>query len=158
MSNQPDNLNFLSPETFQLTFTRIPGVTFFCQQVTTPDITIGTTPTPNPSTKEVFYPGTGITFGDIVLSFIVDEDLTNYNELFTWMQESLIEPDRSKIFSDGTLLILNNSKAPNMKMVFENCFPYNVGPIVFDTTMGPDLPIKADATLKITDFSIISNT
>ena len=158
MSNTPDNLNYLSPEGFELTFVRIPGVTFFCQQITTPDITIGTTPVPNPSTKEVFFPGTAITFGDIVLSFIVDEDLSNYNEIFTWIKESIITADRSSVFSDGTLVILNNSKSANVKMTFQNCFPYNLGPIVFDTTMGPDLPIKADCTLKFTDFNIISIT
>jgi hypothetical protein len=80
----PESISPLSPTGFQLSITKLPEVTFFCQEVTIPQITLEnilqTTPL---SVNKV--PGELIQFADLTVNFIIDEKMANYLAVWNWL-------------------------------------------------------------------------
>ena len=83
-TQQPDNLNQLNVVSFEVVFTKLPSVQYFCQRITLPTVILGET---NEATPFMNLPveGDTLTFEALTLSFIVDEDLQNYIEIYNWM-------------------------------------------------------------------------
>ena len=68
-----DNRNFLSPTGFKFALKRSPGVAFFCNQANIPSLDLGIAVQPT-YLKDIDRPGDKITFGDLNLRFMVDEE------------------------------------------------------------------------------------
>lgn len=150
ISNTPTNLNFLSPLKFKFTLTKLPNTNFFIQGVTLPSISMSANYQPSPFVK-LPLPGDHIDFGELIISFRVDEDMKNYLELFDWMialgfpkdftqYKALHDVDRrlntrstDGIMSDGNLIIMNSNAKSNKKVTFYNMFPTTLSDISFDT-------------------------
>ena len=77
MQNLPSNYNVLSPVSFRFSIKKLPNVSFFCQSANIPDLTIGTVVRPSPM-RDFNTFGDNLEIGALDISFIVDEDLTNY--------------------------------------------------------------------------------
>ena len=131
----PNNQNFLSPIGFKFILGRTPNVDYFCQSASIPQVEIGVREITTP-VKEYSLPGDKMTFGDLNLRFLVNEDLDNYYEIYKWLK-GLTNPKHQKNFatyiasvdekgrpeefdrmmSDARLLILNsNYLYPNVQM------------------------------------------
>jgi len=178
-SSQIENRNFLSPVGFKFTLTRAPKVAFFCNQANIPDLTLGIANQPT-YLKDIDVPGDKIVFGDLNLSFMVDENLENYMELQKWIRglgypeyldqykelyESAIIGERykqksSSVFSDGTLEVLNSSMIPNFLVYFKDLFPYSLQTLEFDATASDVQYFTATVSFKYTMYNItdLSNT
>ena len=72
---QPSNRNFLNPIGFLLKLEKFEGVDFFCQSANVPDLAMPAIEVGSPFRGLPIIPGGGITFGDLTVRFIVDEDL-----------------------------------------------------------------------------------
>lgn len=173
-STQIENRNFLSPVGFKFILTKSPKVAFFCNQATIPDITLGLAVQPNYLT-EIPQPGEKLTFGDLNLRFLIDENLENYMEIQNWMRglgfpESLQQiydlqetgnpeldlPSRmmQNIYSDGTLQILSSSMIPKYQVQFKDLFPYSLSTVTFDATNTDIEYFTADVTFKYTYYTM----
>lgn len=145
------NKNFLSPLGFKFVMTRMPNVEYYCQSVSLPEMRLGTTTMPNPFVR-IPVAGDQLTFGNLSLTFKVDEDMTNYRELYDWMI-SLGFPDNYKQYanladqpivsdkgvrSDASLLILTSAKHPHHEIKFYEMFPTSLSGMKFDSTL-PDV-------------------
>tara|TARA_Y100000593_G_C4221500_1_gene292114 strand:- start:280 stop:894 length:615 start_codon:yes stop_codon:yes gene_type:complete len=159
LARQPDTLNPLLPTYFQFSIKRCPNVTYFCQSVNLPGINI--TPIPQP-TRFVSIPhAPGIPeFDDLVINFIVDENLTNWLEMYNWMKTTVTTKDHKDYdsapehYTDASLTILNSAMKPKIRVEFFNCLPTNLSALEFDsTTTNPDALI-ANATFKFTTYEI----
>ncbi len=174
---QLENRNYLSPTGFYFSVVRAPKVGFFGYQVNVPGLDLGVAIQPNYLT-DIPRPGEKITFGDLTLTFLVDEDLVNYLEIQNWMRgigfpESLNQiyewqrkdapsgyPGNYKddldlnLFSDGTLAIYNSADNPNFKVIFENLFPYALSPLQFDSQISDVRYLSATASFKYTIYNI----
>ena len=160
--NQPTNLNQLNVVSFVTNFLRMPGVSYFCQRVNIPGITLSNT---NLSTPFANIPieGDVLEFEDLTIGFIVDEDMQNYLELYDWLQsigfpEKFPQYDNEtlKIKSDVNILIHTNKSNPNYSIVFKDVFPVSLGAISFDTNATSLDPIVIDATFKYTGAFTVS--
>jgi hypothetical protein len=147
---QITNRNFLSPIGFQFTLAKEPKVPFFCNSAKIPEISYP--PLSQPSyLKDINIPATKLQFGDLRLSFLVDEDMTNYLAVYKWMTglgfpESANqfadftegvkngEIDYFKQFSDGSLSILNSNYNPVVVVKFKDLFPISLSSVEFNTT------------------------
>ena len=171
----PINSNFLSPVGFHLSIEKIPTVNFFAQEVVLPSLNGGIMEQATPVIDAPII-GDKITFGDLILSFAVDEDLKNYEEIFKWMQgiyhpESLdqyaafheAESQRligrynhfnhTMMTSDGSLTILTNNGNANKTIKFVDMFPVSLSPLPF-TTKATDIQyLQCRAVFKYTGFS-----
>jgi hypothetical protein len=160
--NQPTNLNQLNVVSFETNFLRMPGVSYFCQRVNIPGISLSNTILSTPFAN-IPIEGDVLEFEDLTIGFIVDEDMQNYLELYNWLQ-SLGFPERysqydnetSSIKSDMNILLHTNKSNPNYSIVFKDVFPVSLGAISFDTNATSLEPIVIDAVFKYTGAFTVS--
>ena len=67
ITNQPGNINFLSPLGFRFVLKRAPNVNFFVTNVNLPQVTLGYTEVPTPF-KFINIPGTKLDYSDFELT------------------------------------------------------------------------------------------
>ena len=157
--SQPTNLNQLNVVSFDVTFSRLPAVQYFCQRISLPTVVLGETNEPSPFMNNPLE-GDTLTFEAMTLSFIVDEDLQNYISIYEWMTAlgfpreygqfaALKEPSTGSTttkYSDLTIVLHTNKSNPNYRIRFTDCFPTSISSIQFDATPTGMDPIVVDAT------------
>ena len=166
------NRNFLSPTGFKFGLKRSPGVAFFCNQANIPSLDLGIAVQPS-YLKDIDRPGDKITFGDLNLRFLVDEDLVNYMEIQNWIRglgfpesldqfqelkdENILGPmgkANDDIYSDGTLQILSSNLIPKFQVIFRDLFPSNLSTVTFDATDTDIDYFTADVSFKYTLYTL----
>jgi len=167
------NRNFLSPTGFKFSLKRSPGVAFFCNQANIPSIDLGIAIQPT-YFKDIDIPGDKVSFGDLTLRFLVDEDLVNYMEIQNWIRglgfpesmqefndlenEAVLPGNYGKsgdnIYSDGTLQILSSNLVPKFNVSFKDLFPYSLSTITFDATDTDVDYFTADVSFKYTIYNL----
>jgi hypothetical protein len=167
LDNQPTNQNFLSPLGFKLQVKKTPHVNYFVQSVNIPSVSLGTAEADTPFTKLPF-PGTKLTFGNLQVTFKVDEDMANYLEIYTWLR-GVGFPDNfaqytniagaaltsgEGVFSDITLVVLDSAMNPNIEVTFFDCFPVDLSSIDLDSTSGDVQYVTATVTFANRRFEI----
>ena len=167
IDNTPENRNFLSPLNFKFSIKKSPNMNFFLQKVNLPSITQDVIVIPT-NFNPLYNSGTTLQYGDLNVTFKVDEDLTNYFEIHNWMRfGSLVEnfDDYSKLAkvpdytgegmtSELSLIVLNSAKKPNYEFTFQDGFPIYLSELDFDSTMDDVDYMTATATFKYTLFEI----
>ena len=157
---QPTNRNFLNPIGYLLKLEKFEGVDFFCQRANVPDITMPTTEVVSPFRNLPIVPSGGVAFGDFSVSFIVDEDLKNYNSIHKWirdngnadqMQRTTKESD---IYTNAQLHIVTSQYNPAFVVEFRNIFPVSLSGLQFDATITDVEYITAEITFKHQQFFI----
>ena len=71
LSQQPINRNFLQPIGFKLSLEKFPGVDFFCQSASIPDISMPYAEVPTPYRNIPIAGSGGVTFGDFSVEKIL---------------------------------------------------------------------------------------
>ena len=169
-ANQIQNRNFLSPVGFKFTIAKTPKVNFFCNSARIPEINLGVANQPT-YLKDLDIPGDKLTYGDLSLRFLVDENMENYMAIHNWMTglgfpettqdfKDLTtnddgQRDFEEQFSDGNLQILNSNFRPVANVKFFNLFPISLTSLDFDATE-PDVQyFTAEASFKYTVYNIL---
>jgi hypothetical protein len=141
------NKNFLSPLGFRFQIKKAPNLNFFVQTASMPTVSLGTVDVENPFVK-IPFPGDKLTFGQLDISFKVDEDLTNYLEIFNWLMgigypdnflqrrniESTPTMSGQGVYSDLSLIITSNAYNPKHEVTFHDAYPINLTELQFDST------------------------
>ena len=157
---QPTNRNFLNPIGFILKLEKFAGVDFFCQSANVPDINMPSTQVGSQFRNLPIIPGGGVEFGDLAITFIVDEDLKNYNSIYKWMRDNgnadkmARETKEEDIFTNGQLLITTSAFNPAFVVDFQNIFPVALTNLQFDATISDVEYITAEVTFKHQQFFI----
>tara|TARA_Y100000004_G_scaffold80360_1_gene90294 strand:+ start:340 stop:966 length:627 start_codon:yes stop_codon:yes gene_type:complete len=81
---QPTKLDYASPTQFKFSIVKLPKVEFFVSNVNIPGITLGSGTQKTPL-LDMPYPGDKLTYGDLNMTFLVDENLENYREIHGWL-------------------------------------------------------------------------
>ena len=158
--SQPTNLNQLNVVSFDVSFSRLPAVQYFCQRISLPTVVLGETNEPTPFLN-IPVEGDTLTFEAMSLSFIVDEDLQNYISIYNWMTALGFPRDYAQFailkepgaanqtdskYSDLTIVLHTNKSNPNYRIRFTDCFPTSLSSIQFDSTPTGMDPIVVDTT------------
>jgi hypothetical protein len=169
LSTQPENVNFLSPLGFKFLIQKMPSTNFFTTTVNIPSISTGDLDVPSPF-RQIPTPGDHLQYGTLSLSFKVDEDLTNYTELYNWttgigfpdsfdqyrnelqVNENIKIP--TSMYSDGTLILLNSNMNPNKQFVFKDLYPVSLGDIQFDAQQLDLEYVTCAVDFRFTSFDI----
>jgi len=85
LSRQPDVLDYASPTQFKFQITKLPKVEFFCTAVNLPGLELSSITQPTPFV-DLPVPGTKLTYGQLNMTFMVDENLVNYQEIHAWVR------------------------------------------------------------------------
>ena len=84
LSRQPTQLDYVSPTQFKFNIHQLPKVEFFTTAANVPAINLGEAIFPTPY-KEIPVMGDTLTYDNLSISFIVDENLENYIEIHEWL-------------------------------------------------------------------------
>jgi hypothetical protein len=164
------NRNFLSPVGFNFSLAKEPKVSFFCTSARIPEISLGVAKQPS-YLKDIDVPGEKLTYGDLTLRFLVDEDMSNYMAIHNWLtglgfpettqdfKDFIINEDGiqdlQEQFSDGSLNILNSNYRVNAIVKFKDLFPVALTSLEFDTKATDIQYFTAEATFKYTVYNIL---
>ncbi len=157
---QPSNRNFLNPIGYLLKLEKFEGVDFFCQSANIPDVNMPTTEVASPFRNLPIIPGGGVTFGDFTVRFIVDEDLKNYNAIYSWIRDNGNADQMARttaeedIFTNAQLYIATSQYNPAFVVEFRNLFPVALTNLQFDATISDVEYITAEVTFKHQQFFI----
>ena len=171
-AKQIDNRNFLSGVGFKFNLTKFPKVDFFSNSARIPELNLELTRQPS-YLKNIDVPGERLTYGDLTLRFLVDENMENYISVYTWLKglgfpESTKEfkelttdkdgqRDPKEAFCDGTLRILNSNYREVAKVKFIDLFPTSLTSLEFDATNTDIQFFTAEATFKYTIYNLESS-
>jgi len=119
-------------------------------------------------------PGDKISYGDLSIQFLVDENMENYRIVHDWItglgfpettqQFKDLTTDKldgskelQQQFADGTLLILNSNFNEIAKVKFLDMFPVSISSLDFDATSTDVNYFTAQATFKYTVYQLTSS-
>ena len=171
-AKQIDNRNFLSGVGFKFNLSKFPKVDFFSNSARIPELNLELTRQPS-YLKNIDVPGERLTYGDLTLRFLVDENMENYISVYTWLKglgfpETTQEykdlttdkdgqRDNKEAFCDGTLRILNSNYREVAKVKFTDLFPTSLTSLDFDATNTDIQFFTAEATFKYTIYNLTSS-
>ena len=170
-ANQITNRNFLSPAAFLFNITKVPKVSFFCSSASIPSISLETNTQPS-YLKDIDVPGEKLTYENLTLRFLVDEDLKNYMAIHNWMtglgfpestkdfKDEVTKPDTTidmnQQYSDGSLSIQNSNFRTNAIVKFKDLFPISLTSLEFDTGVTDIQYFTAEASFKYLVYNIVA--
>ena len=164
----PSNINPLSPNGFMFSISRLPELSFFCQEVQIPSINLSNPEIATPFSR---YPVSGdiLDFGDLTVQFLVDSEMTNYKAIFNWIrglgfpenytqytEQSSSEIPMSEVqstTSDGTITILGNTNVPIQTVKFVDLLPQSLESLTFVSTAQDVQYLVGSATFKYSYFT-----
>jgi len=169
---QITNRNFLSPAGFKFNIAKEPKVSFFCNSARIPELTLALALQPT-YLKDIDVPGEKLTYGDLTIRFLVDENLENYMAVHNWLTglgypettqqyKDLITDEKGlqdpkEAFSDGTLRVLNSNFKDAAVVKFKDMFPYSLSSLDFDATATDVQYFTAEASFKYTVYNILDS-
>jgi hypothetical protein len=85
-NRQPTKLDYADPTKFKFNIIKLPKVEYFCTAVNLPGVSLAdnyTQPTPF---RDIPLPGEKLSYENLVMTFLVDENLENYQEIHGWLR------------------------------------------------------------------------
>jgi len=168
----PQNINPLSPNGFNFSVSKIPNITFFCQQANLPGLTFGEPEFANPF-RSIPVPGDIITYDTLQINFLIDEDMSNYRAIWNWIialgfpqsydqyitfineDQSGVLNELAKNYSDATLEILSSTNNIAATVQFVDIFPVSLDSVLFQST-NQDVPyLVGTATFRYSYYTFI---
>jgi hypothetical protein len=160
----PSNLSPLSPNGFMFNVTKLPELSFFCQQIQLPSITLGEPEFANPFSKQP-VPGETLTYDQLTIQFIVDSEMKNYKAIYNWIialgfpqsyqqyinlvqGDTLNYSELAKNYSDATLQILSANNETGHTIQFTDVFPTTIESLQFMSTATDVQYLTGNATFR----------
>ena len=167
--NQIQNRNFLAPVGFKFTLAKYPKVDFFSNSARIPELSLGTA-IQSSYLKDIDIPGEKLTYGDLTIRFLVDENMENYMAVHNWLKgvgfpetpqqfkdqttNSDGIRDEKEVFSDGSLHILNSNFQDVAIVKFNDLFPVGLTSLEFDSTETDINYSTAEVVMRYTVYNI----
>jgi hypothetical protein len=83
-TRQPAKIDYASPTQFKFNILKLPTVEYFCTSINIPGVALDFIEQKT-TLKNIPVPGNRLTYADLTMSFLVDENLTNYQEIHGWL-------------------------------------------------------------------------
>ena len=151
IQRQPTKFDYASPTQFKFQLTKLPKVEYFTTACNIPGISLNATVQPTPL-ADIPLPGDTLTFSDLEITFLVDENLENYREIHGWMYgigfpksrtqfAALVEANKDRFPTEG-----RDSQVTDAGKVKYGALP--IGPIFSDATLNV-LTSKNNANIEV---------
>ena len=164
----PSNINPLSSNGFILSITKLPDVTFFCQEANLPAMNLQSIDVMTPLST-VPFASDNLAFEDLVVEFLIDEDMKNYTSIYNWMvglgfprqneqyanfidQQTVGFSRSTKESSDAVLQILGSNLNPVKVIRFFDIIPVSLSSLNFQSTTTDVNYLTGSATFRINRY------
>ena len=147
--NQPKNMNPLADVQFKFDIAALPETSFFVQTASLPGISLTPMEIGLPQRTGLALNTGVIQYEELTITFLVDEYLKNWMEVYNWMLGNPSE-------TSGVLTILSSSMNPTMEAHFKQLFPTSLSELAFDSTTADPTYHQASVSFKYTEYTIKS--
>jgi len=163
LGNFPTTSNLLTANQFKFNTARIPILSEYVIGVNIPSIEfvsaeLGTAFGVNIPTATGKY-----IFEDLTVSFLVDEELESWREIYEWMIRlgPMNEKSQEIMYDNcydsttvGELTILNSAYKPKFRYKFYNMFPISLTGFSFTTTAADSIQLSSSATFRFSYYDV----
>jgi hypothetical protein len=164
----PDNLNYLSNISFRLSIEDTPHLTWFCQSVTVPGVSVNTVDVVTPFVN-IPYAGGSVSFEELSVTFMVDEHLKNWIEIYDrvialglaeghekyrLLKSSSDLTPRGGTVSTIVLTVLTSGMNPQIEFHFNEAFPISISSLEFNSSSTDVEYFTATAGFRYTNYEI----
>lgn len=136
---QPDNLDYASNTQFRFLINKMPNTEFFVKSANIPGVSLTEIIQPT-SLAPIKIPGNDLSYEDLNVTFLIDENFNNYIEVHNWIK-GLGFPQDNEQFQD--LLREGRDKAPQSMALKSST---DAGK---ETRATNDSPIFSDGTISV---------
>jgi hypothetical protein len=154
---KPENINFLQPTKYVLTFPEIPDMIYFCQKANIPGVSLGQALQETPN-LDLYHSGTKLTYNTFDITFLVNENLSAWTTIYNWMVDlSSVESTytkRKEGRKQAVLTVMSNQNNPKFRLKVLNLYPISLTDLEFDTTLSAEEHISATASFRYDWFEI----
>lgn len=157
------NTNYLEASKFIFVSPTMHNLNFFAQSAVLPSISIDAPRQPTPL-SDIFRHGDKIIYEPLTLTFLVDEDLKVWEELYNWAAGNTYPIDQKQYaeqlkkggpYADMQLIFLKNSYQSNLSFKFWNCHPIFLGTINFSSSSDAESVLTTEVTFRFDTFEIM---
>ena len=164
----PSNINPLSPLGFRFGVNKLPNVDFFAQSVNLPGVSIGQVEQATPLIVSPI-PGEMLTYQELTIQFMVDENMTNYKSIVNWLEglgfpedhkqytdylaeDKVSYTELAKNYSDATLQILGSNNVAVQTLKFKDMFPTSIEGLQFNSSDSDVTYLVGNASFRYTNY------
>jgi len=165
----PANINHFIANSFLVQITRTDTLTFFAQKINIPGLSINNPKQQNPFTA-IPIPGDHGSWEQLQLTFLIDEEFKNWEEVFNWytgitfprdfqqFANQVSDPTGPKpgsevnMYAQIIITVLNSHKIPICDFIFEDCIPSSLEGPVLDITQQDIQPVECTLTLDFSNY------
>ena len=154
--------NYLSPSSFRVLIPRLPKITYFVQTCSVPSLNIGSMDLTYKGFPRMTHPSSLDLSDQLVINFIVDEDMENWREMYDWMHSIVPSSENeggitaNDIYSDIILLVFNSAKKLKKKLTFHRCYPVSLMSFEFNSGVNEIDPMLVAANFSFKTMEIES--
>jgi len=166
INSQPPELSVLWAPQFQVEIERLPVTSFFIREVQIPGLSANPARQETPGIRPIFRQPDTAEFDNLTCEFLIDEDFTTYNEVYTWFRQAYTlfdqaelktwtDADKAKlerVWCDATVTLLNTASRPNFRFKFNNIFPIQLGQVTVRSTDTETMAVTCSVTFQINGF------
>ena len=164
-----DNMNLFQPTGFRVIIDRrhYKSLQFFVARVNHPGIQNAAAETPIPRLGSLPLPGNTLTFGELNMDVLLDEDFSAYREMYDWMHRHVNEKqiaqridyrsdqDPIPTYADIHITALSSHNNKNVEFRYKDCLPVSIGDISFDAQNQSVEYITFPVTFRFSYYDII---
>jgi len=176
MAETTINKSILNKNNFRLLIDKVPTVEYYVQSVNIPGLSFTETIANTGVGLDAFYPGDKVSFETLNVSFLVDEDLQNYKEIYDWMnaivpindpasygiltgskktvtQVSAGSTDDLAQSTQITLVTNTNKNIANKYFRFHDAFPISLGSLELQSGSETE-PVTCEVQFRFTYYEL----
>ncbi|ASD50381.1 deoxynucleotide monophosphate kinase [Acidovorax phage ACP17] len=152
------NYNQALGTSFLLEIPFLEEVNYFCQTAEVPGLTMAGVDTPFKNFQGAM-PSNRIDFDQLNITFLVDEQWTNWYSILEWMKRIRRgNAPLPKEMVDITLHLLNSNKNLNKQLVFRGAFPVMLGTLPLESSVVDVDPLVCSLAFRFQDYEMTKAT
>ena len=160
-----ENNNLLQPSGFKIQINRkkFPNLEFMATGVIHPSMVASPVELGFRRVTSVPFAADKITFGEVVIETLLDENLTAYKEVYNWMNYIInvndIKPidatdERPATYADIKVMVLNSHNNVSNVITYYNAIPVSLGDVPLLSTSGDVQYVNCTISFRFTQFDI----
>jgi len=153
-NTNPEEYNLLNNVQFRFDINNLPNVNYHMQSATLPSLTLDQPIYPMAHLAQVPLPGSQITHEPFDITFLVDQQLKNYLEIYKWMFNIVMTEDKEKHMSDATLHFLTGNMNRTQSVKFYDIFPTVITELAGSSDDSDTDPMTCNVTFAYKYFEI----
>lgn len=166
----PESINPLTNNGFNLSISKLPHMRYFCQEASIPSIDAQSAMQDTPLVNN-YIPGDKLDFGNLDVSFMIDENMKNYLAIQAWIiglgfpvshsqYRNFVDSNRTALvpseilagYSDVVLDILSPFNKTIQTIHFVDAFPVALGSVQMTSTLTDTTYVVGTCTFRYTYY------